>query len=236
MTDSADRARTQVNRAGHRSPHDAGLPRVLVVAVDGVLADTLLVRQAALEEAVLSVGLLHAMPELPVNWIAGRSWSEAIRALPTLLSQRRGNTLEASLHSDNPFADQTLLDLAEHAAESVYAREVAKRTPVLEMSAVEQCVEAVERGWRLILRADSTRRSSDELMRFTEEQTGASRVISGDDPGVLSANSVVLSQYAGIIAIAAGRRTINGVERRVVWERIEGAIGRYVVRGWPQHA
>ncbi len=214
----------------------SGLARVLVVAVDGVLADTLLARQAALEEAVLSVGLLHAMPELPVNWIAGRSWSEAVRALPTLVLQRGGADLDTGVAPDSPFADQTLLDLAEHAAETVYTREVANRMPVLEMSAIAQCVQAVESGWRLILRADSTRRSSDQLMQFAEEQTGAARVISGDDPGVLSANSVVLSQYAGIIAIAAGRRTINGVERRVVWERVEGAIGRYVVRGWPQDA
>ncbi len=217
---------------GRAAPNPSALGRVLVVAVDGVLADTLAARESAFTEAVLSVGLVHAMPELPVNWIAGRSWREAVRSLPGLVAQSLAPRSASESFAES-LADETLLDLAEHAAETIYTREVANRTPPLDMPAVERCKQAVEMGGRLILRADSTRRSSGELMRFVEEATGAARVITGDDPGVLSANSVVLSQYAGIIAIASGRRTVNGVERRVVWERIEAAIGRYVVRGWP---
>jgi len=202
------------------------------VAFDGVLADTLIAREAALTEGALAVGLVNAMPELPVHWIAGRSWREAVRQLALLnadvVSQPAPNASAA-----NTLVDETLLDLTEHAAENAFTRVMANSTPLLDMSAVALCRQAVELGWRLILRADSTRRSGEEIMRFAESETGASRLLTGDDPGVLHAGSVVLSQYAGIISIAAGRRAVSSVELGAVWERMESAIGGYVQRGWP---
>lgn len=190
--------------------------QVLVVSVDGVLADTLLARQRALVDSALEVGLVDAVPELPVHWIAGRSWREAARQL----------TGSAD--------DETLLDLTALAAERAWTQSLSHGLPVVEPEALRRCKQAAEHGWRVILRADSTRRSASALFDVLEEESGAVRTLTGDDPGVLHGPSVLLSQYAGIIAIAAGRQTVSCVEPLAVWQRMERAMSAYVQRGWPE--
>jgi hypothetical protein len=189
---------------------------LLVVAVDGVLADTLAARQHALVEGALAVALVDSVPSLPDGWIAGRSWSEAVRQLPGVASE-----------------DLTLLDLASHAAERLWSEQVASRPPVFDMKRVARCRLAVSSGCRLILRADSTRRSLSATFSFLEEETGASRTVTGDDPGVLSASSVLLSQYAAIITVASANKTVYSVEDQTLWMRLEKVLGRYAHRGWP---
>lgn len=190
--------------------------QLLVVAVDGVLADTLGGRQQALIEGALSVSLVGSPPSLPDGWIAGRSWSEAVRQLP-----------------DVDIEDLTLLELASHAAERVWSEQVATRPPVFDMKRVARCRSAVSSGCRLILRADSTRRSASSTFSFLEEETGASRTVTGDDPGILSASSVLLSQYAAIITVASANRSVYSVEDQTLWARLEKVLGRYAHRGWP---
>ncbi len=187
-----------------------------MVAVDGVLADTLAARQRALIEAALSVELIDSAPTLPDGWIAGRSWSEAVRQLPGVASE-----------------DLPLLDLASHAAERMWGEHIASRPPEFDTKRVARCRSAVSSGCRLILRADSTRRSSSATFSFLEAETGASRTVTGDDPGVLSAGSVILSQYAAIITIASANRTVYSVEDQTLWLRLEKVLGRYAHRGWP---
>lgn len=193
-----------------------GRGQLLVVAVDGVLADTLAARQHALVEGALAVALIDSVPSLPDGWIAGRSWSEAVRQLPGVASE-----------------DLTLLDLASHAAERLWSEQVASRPPVFDMKRVARCRLAVSSGCRLILRADSTRHSSSATFSFLEEETGASRTVTGDDPGVLSASSVLLSQYAAIITVASANKTVYSVEDQTLWMRLEKVLGRYAHRGWP---
>lgn len=230
----------------------AELPRprgALVVAVDGVLAESLHGRGEALLAGAYKVGLLersadsahpsqqeppherstipphtqptippHERPTLPAHeLIVGRSWSEAVRLLPGVP------------------ADETLLDLAAHAAEQEWTRAMNRGLPIVDTAALQRCRAAVQAGWRLILRADSTRSSSAALFTFLEEETGAVRCISGDDPGVLSMRgmSVLSSQYAGIITASSARGKGFFVEPEPVRLRLGGAIARYLSAGWP---
>lgn len=238
----------------------AELPRprgALVVAVDGVLAESLHGRGEALLAGAYKFGLLersadtahtsqqeppherstippherptipsHTQPTIPAHTqptipphelIVGRSWSEAVRLLP-----------------DVP-ADETLLDLAAHAAEQEWTHAMNRGLPIVDTAALQRCRAAVQAGWRLILRADSTRSSSAALFTFLEEETGAVRCISGDDPGVLSMRgmSVLSSQYAGIITASSARGNGFFVEPEPVRLRLGGAIARYLSAGWP---
>jgi hypothetical protein len=192
-------------------------PGALVVAVDGVLADTLPGRLAALLAAARAVELIG--PELtpPNDVLAGRSWSEAVRLLPGVPP------------------DETLLDLAAHAAEREWTEVMSAGLPVVDTVALARCRAAVAAGWRLILRADSTRRSSGSLFSLLEEETGAVRTITGDDPGVLSVRGmpIVSSQYAGIIMASSGRSGGAFVETDPVRLRLEAAVAKYLSAGWP---
>lgn len=189
----------------------------LVVAVDGVLADTLPRRLETLLAAALAVELVPEMPSLSRDWMAGRNWSEAVRLLP------------------GAAADETLFDLAAHAAEREWAQLMSAGLPVIDTVALRRCRAAVESGWRVILRADSTRRSSGNLFEFLEEQTDAVRTITGDDPGVLSVRGmpVITSQYAGIITALSGQKNGSFVETETVRLRLGSAISRYLSPSWP---
>ncbi len=189
----------------------------LVVAVDGVLADTLLGRLRALLAAARSVALVQQSPSLAPDWLAGRSWSEAVRLLPGAAT------------------DETLLDLAAHAAEQEWSQTMIAGLPVVDTVVLRRCVAAVEAGWRLILRADSTRRSSASLFAFLEEETGAVRSITGDDPGVLSVSgkSVLTSQYAGIVMATSNHNSGCFVETESVRLRLGSAVSKYLSPGWP---
>jgi len=198
----------------------AELPRALgalVVAVDGVLADTLPRRLDTLLAAARAVALLPDTPALPHDWMAGRSWSEAVRLLP------------------GAAPDETLFDLAAHAAEHKWTQLMSAGLPVIDTVALGRCRAAVESGRRVILRADSTRRSSGSLFDFLEDQTGAVRTITGDDPGVLSVSgkSVLMSQYAGIIAASSGQGSGFLVETEPVSTRLGSAVSKYLAPGWP---
>jgi hypothetical protein len=189
----------------------------LVVAVDGILADTLGSRRDALVAGAHAVELLRETPLLPHDLMAGRSWSEAVRLLPGIPD------------------DDTLLDLAAHAAEREWTQVMSTGLPNIDTAVLQRCRSAVEKGWRLILRAESTRRSSAGLFSWLEEETGAVRVISGDDPGVLSVRgmTVLSSQYAGIITASSARGNGSFVETEPVRARLGAAVSRYLSPGWP---
>jgi len=189
----------------------------LVVAVDGVLADTLPGRLQALLAGARAVALVPESPSLPPDWLAGRSWSEAVRLLP------------------GAAPDETLLDLAALAAEQQWTQTTNARLPMVDPVVLRRCMAAVTAGWRLILRADSTRRSSSSLFSVLEEETGAMRSITGDDPGVLnvSGKSVLMSQYAGIIMATSNHNNGRFVETEPVRIRLGSAVSKYLSPSWP---
>jgi hypothetical protein len=79
------------------------------------------------------------------------------------------------------------------------------------------------------------------LFSYLENETHAVRTVAGDDPGVLdqlSERPLFMSQYAGIIAAskrysAVSEASARFVESFGVQSRIEAAMGRFLVAGWP---
>ncbi len=206
-------------------------PGLLVVAVDGVLADTLPARLGCFLVGAEAAGLVQARGSetatMPTDWIAGRSWANAARRL----AADRG--LEA---------DVVAIDLCAMAAEREWTRRLSLGLPSVDSEAVSRCQAAVSAGWRLMLRADSSRRSAGDLFTYLENETQAVRTVSGDDPGVLDEladKSLFMSQYAGIIAAskrysAASDTNVRFVEPPGVRSNIEATMGRFLSADWPQ--
>jgi hypothetical protein len=205
---------------------------LLVVAVDGVLADTLPARLACFLAGAEAAGLSlagdgEAATMLP-DWIAGRSWANAARRL----AADRG--LEA---------DVVAIDLCAMAAEREWTRRLSLGLPAVDSEAVSRCQAAVSAGWRLMLRADSSRRSAGELFTYLENETQAVRTVSGDDPGVLdelSEKPLIMSQYAGIIAASkrystATQPVMRNVETAAVGPALAASMGRFISVGWPSN-
>ncbi len=206
---------------------------VLVVAVDGVLADTLPSRLASFLIGAESAGWVQAGASealgLSPDWIAGRSWSNAARRL-------------ASDLAPGAAADEVGIDLCALAAEREWTRRLALGVPDVDTDVVRRCQAAVSSGWRLVLRADSTRVAAAGLFSYLESETQAVRTVAGDDPGVLEElrdRPLFMSQYAGIIAAskrysASTEQSVRFVEPASVRSGIEAAMGRFVLAGWPK--
>ncbi len=170
--------------------------RFLIVAVDGVLADTLSVRVAALQSAADSLGVTLALPARP-RWIAGLSLAEAARA----------STAESRE------ADETMLDLLALAAERSLQQRAAESAPVLFQDTVAQCAEAAAHGWRVLLRTDATRHASGPLLEHLLSETNASRAIAADDVRAAGVEmSTLQRQYALIAPLLLGATHVCAVE------------------------
>lgn len=135
-----------------------------MVAVDGVLADTLRSRAEAVQRAALELGLVHESAPIAPHSMAGRDWAEMVRALP------------------GAPRDESLLDLTALAAERRWSAAFATSAPVLYPEAVARCRTAAESGWQVVLRADSGRRGAAALFASLESATLALRTIAADDP------------------------------------------------------
>jgi phosphoglycolate phosphatase-like HAD superfamily hydrolase len=154
--------------------------RVLVVAVDGVLADTLSARTTALQAAAQSLGLSLNAPR-DDTWIAGLSFSEAARVVT----------------AHDSAVDETLLDLLALAADRALQQHAAQSAPVLFPDALARCAEAVEHGWRVMLRTDASRRAVGPLLEHLLTSLNATRAIAADDIRVVDPDqSMVQQQYA----------------------------------------
>jgi hypothetical protein len=171
--------------------------RLLVVAVDGVLADTLPRRAAALDEAMQAItgrGLAGRGGDADVAArIAGRDWAELARLLA---------------EPD----DETQVDLIALASERAYARHLALGLPPLALAAVARAREAAERGWRVVLRADSSHRAAAPLLEALAERTLAARVLAGDAVRATPARRLCDGQLATLTAAARAAPAARLVE------------------------
>jgi len=170
--------------------------RFLTVAVDGVLADTLPARVAALQAAAESLGVTLALPKQP-RWIAGLGFAEAARAS----TEESGDV------------DDTMIDLLALAAERSLQQHVAASAPVLFQHTLALCAEAATHGWRVILRTDATRHTTGPLLEHLLSETNASRAIAADDVRTTGADlSMLQRQYALIAPSIHGAREVCAVE------------------------
>jgi phosphoglycolate phosphatase-like HAD superfamily hydrolase len=160
-----------------------------VIAVDGVLVATLAPRAATLHAAAEEVGLPLDAPR-DARWYAGRDWSEMARSLA------------------GPAPDETLVDLAALVAERRWAATLGSALPLVDEAAVAHSRHAVLEGWRVILRADTTRRAGAMLLDALATASTCSRVVAGDD--------VPVGGSAGEFGLA--RRQYGAMGWRPEWE------------------
>jgi phosphoglycolate phosphatase-like HAD superfamily hydrolase len=139
-----------------------GVRRTLVIAVDGVLVPTLGPRADALHAAAAEVGLALTARE-DHTWYAGRDWHEMARALSV------------------GAPDETLVDLAALVAERRWRDALAAALPTVNADVVAQARAAMLDGWRVVLRADTSRRAGAMLFAVLVGETQCSRVVAGDD-------------------------------------------------------
>lgn len=163
---------------------------LLVLAVDGVLLDTLPARAAALRAALQEVGATRVRDDaavddldtIPPARLAGHDWAGAARGL--LRATDRPADASADAPADAPFdapADETLVDIVALAAERAYARALAIVPPLMYLDALARARAASERGVRVVLVSDSTRRAIGKLLDDLADRTLAARVIAADD-------------------------------------------------------
>ncbi len=198
------------------SPPSTGRP-TLIVAVDGVLVDSLPLRRDALAEAARTVGLAALAASVCSNaTVAGRSWREAARLLA------------------GPDVDETLLDLTALAAERALQARLAREAWLLIPEGIEHCQAAVERGWRVLLRADTTRRAAGPLLEFLMTETGAARCSAGDDlPTTVDRDTLIERQYRVIKASATSQLPV--ISREATTEASDRArsVIPDIAIGWP---
>lgn len=155
--------------------------RTLVIAVDGVLVPTLGPRADALHAAASEVGLALTARE-DDTWYAGRDWHEMARARSVGVP------------------DETLVDLTALVAERRWRDELAAALPAVNADVVARARTAMLDGWRVVLRADTSRRAGAMLFAVLVGETQCSRVVAGDDVRVTAPTPRALraSQYAVI--------------------------------------
>jgi phosphoglycolate phosphatase-like HAD superfamily hydrolase len=188
--------------------------RALIVAVDGVLADTVPQRAAALHSAARTLELTLSSPP-HARWPAGLSLAEAARA---------------ALERD----DETLIDLLALAAERALRQQLGATAPLLHPEAVAQCAELVSAGWRVVLRTDGARQSAGPLLEHLITATGASRACAADDVRGASSNaSVVQRQYAEMARSLQGATLVHAVEYDAAAMRAARAVLPQLVADWP---
>lgn len=191
--------------------------RFLIVAVDGVLADTLSGRVAALQSAAHSLGVTLALPTKP-RWIAGLGFAEAARA----------STVEAGN------VDETMIDLLAHAAERSLQQQAAESAPVLFQDTLAQCAEAAAHGWRVILRTDATRRAAGPLLEHLLTETNGARAIAADDVTTTGADASMLQrQYALIAPTVHGATSVYAVEASAHARETVAAMLPELHMDWP---
>lgn len=191
--------------------------RFLVVAVDGVLADTLPARAAALLAAAQSLGVSLDVPAHD-DWIAGRSFAEAARVIVA-----HGGAV-----------DETLIDLLALAADRALQQHAARSAPVLFPEALARCAEVAERGWRVMLRSDASRRAAGPLLEHLLTALNATRAIAADDVRAVGLEqSMVQQQYARLAASWRDDTRVGAVEvSPVVYDTARRAVPT-LHSGWP---
>lgn len=132
----------------------------LIVAFDGVLADTLGLRAEAIGAACLEEHLTVDVDNIrPV--VAGRSLDEAV---VHLLRERRGALPKTGT---DPAADDTTIDLVSLRAQRHYAARLVQGV-ALNATIQQQILDRSRAGHRIVIRADSLRRDVEPLIMLSD--------------------------------------------------------------------
>jgi len=191
--------------------------RTLIVAVDGVLADTLPMRVAAFRSAAQELDLAVALPPNEA-WIAGLDWADAARALsPTGVPP-----------------DETMVDLVALAAERALHARLRQGTPFVFPEQLARCTAAAMQGWRVILRTDGSRRAAGAVLEHLMAETTAMRAVAADDAHSASAGRPMLQrQYARIAPLLHATPVAHAVEASPVAFASARKSLPLLLAGWP---
>lgn len=169
----------------------------IVIAFDGVLADTLAIRTQAIEAIASREGVSIAV-DRAAEVVPGNSLFEAISALVSP-------------------SDQSLVDLLTIGAQQLISRRLAQGIDLAEGA----------RAWidrqraansRVVLRADSIRRDVDRVLQLTELEHAFAFTRCADDLPRLTGKSSLESAYAAIsirldgLRISTGRSAVEVTE------------------------
>ncbi len=201
--------------------------RVLMVAVDGVLAESLEARRDALRDAALDTGLLRSSPDIAPLSLAGMDWNDMVHMLHML-------PLMYGPHTHGATSDHTLRDLTVFAAERLWTARLASGLPVLVPTAISRCRTAATNGFSVVLRSDSTRRSAQRLFEVLEAETLAVRTLAADDPAARTGVGVLRDRQ--LAAAFQGRSAARLVEPdpTPVLESLPHGVA--ITVGWPSIA
>ncbi len=190
----------------------AGAGRVIVVAFDGIIADTLPARAQALSDAIalectslgVTVNSLELSPAL-LSLLPGRTFTEcmmvAVEQIPALQHERLRDDLTAH-------------DLMALRAERAWSATVAHGVPLRD-GVRDHLQQLVARGVRLVVRSDSQRREVEPLLRLAGLEDIMLFLRCADD----------LPRTAGVTSVQASYDAIDArLERlRIPWVQRDAA-------------
>ncbi len=173
------------------SPVEGG--RVIIVAFDGIVADTLPRRATALADAITGEGAVAATDinarDL-LTLLPGRTFAESMAAAIDVLP---------ALQHDRLRHDVTGHDLIVLRAQRSWAAAVAHGVPLRD-GVADRLQAAVARGVRIVLRSDSQRREVEPLLRLAGLEDVMLFLRCADDLPRLAGVTSLQSSYEAITA------------------------------------
>lgn len=178
----------------------------IIVAFDGIVANTLEYRAQALADAIrVECGEATTWPDahelLPL--IAGRSFGEALE---------RAMTSSPRLQSSPHASDLTLHEIIAMRAQRNWAAMAQQGVP-LRAGVAEQLQREQSRGCRIVVRSDSLRREVEPLLRLAGLEDSVHLLRCADDVPRLGGSGTLRASYAAIdarlnrLGIPSARRT-----------------------------
>jgi hypothetical protein len=134
---------------------------LFVVAAEALLAHGLSLRAQAMQRALQQLEA-PARARVDAVDVYGRSWRDIARVVCGVM-------------------DETQCDLLHLCADAEHARLLREQPPLLDVTSVAQVRQVAERGWRVVLRSDATRRAAGEVLDILAAETLAWRVVRADD-------------------------------------------------------
>lgn len=205
-----------MSEAGARS---VGASRVRIIAFDGIIADSLPSRAAALADATVvecaALGVyLH--PDDLLKAVAlllpGRTFNEAVQVaveqLPALQDERLRH-------------DVTAHDLIALRAQRSWAQTVRHGVPLCD-GVIERMQREAARGQRIVVRSDSQRREVEPLLRLAELEDVVMFVRCSDDEPRTLGGPTLHGSYAAISA-RLDRQGLSFTQRDVIEATSENA-------------
>lgn len=182
---------------------------MIVLAFDGIVADTLALRCTALREAIVHVGdsTMRQRPadETIAALLPGRTFYEVARELHQSTTREAGRDATGVDVRIAPEVDETWCDLVAHAARQRQSMAMGHGVSFTDAFRVwQQTARAAHNHW--VLRADSARRDVEQWLTLTGMEHAFRIVRCADDLPRDGARSSIANSYHSIYHRSIGTR------------------------------